>query len=35
MIDKICDKLIKRIRAKLTPNDIIKTIKGIGYRIEN
>lgn len=26
---------IKRIRAKLSPNDIIKTIKGIGYRIEN
>lgn len=26
---------IKRIRAKLLPNDIIKTIKGIGYRIEN
>ena len=25
---------IKRIRAKLSPNDIIKTIKGIGYRIE-
>ena len=25
----------KRIRAKLSPNDIIKTIKGIGYRIEN
>ena len=26
---------IKRIRAKLSPNDIIKTIKGIGYRIES
>ena len=26
---------IKRIRAKLSPNDIIKTIKGIGYRTEN
>ena len=26
---------IKRIRAKLSPNDIMKTIKGIGYRIEN
>lgn len=26
---------IKRIRAKLSPNDIIKTVKGIGYRIEN
>ena len=26
---------IKRIRAKLSPNDIIKTINGIGYRIEN
>ena len=26
---------IKRIRPKLSPNDIIKTIKGIGYRIEN
>lgn len=26
---------IKRIRAKLSPNDIVKTIKGIGYRIEN
>jgi len=26
---------IKRIRSKLSPNDIIKTIKGIGYRIEN
>ena len=26
---------IKRIRAKLSPNDIIKTITGIGYRIEN
>ena len=26
---------IKRIRAKLSPNDIIKTIKDIGYRIEN
>ena len=26
---------IKRIRAKLSPNDIIKTIKSIGYRIEN
>lgn len=26
---------IKRIRAKLSPNDIIKKIKGIGYRIEN
>ena len=26
---------IKRIRAKLSPNDIIKTIRGIGYRIEN
>ena len=26
---------IKRIRAKLSTNDIIKTIKGIGYRIEN
>ena len=26
---------IKRIRAKLSQNDIIKTIKGIGYRIEN
>ena len=26
---------IKRIRAKLSPNDIIKTILCIGYRIEN
>lgn len=26
---------IKRIRSKLSPNDIIKIIKGIGYRIEN
>ena len=25
---------VKRIRAKLGENDVIKTIKGIGYRVE-
>ena len=33
--DKTLTVYIKRIRAKLSPNDIIKTIKGIGYRIES
>lgn len=33
--DNTLTVFIKRIRAKLSPNDIIKTIKGIGYRIEN
>lgn len=26
---------VKRIRAKLNSNDIIKTVKGIGYRVDN